>query len=241
MRNALLMRLLAGLSCLLLAACFDIREEVWIERNGAGRAELTYTLPESALLLTGGAAGLEKKVRELVAGQPPLTLDGVAVTVTDGQATVNVRLSTESMLSLLDLQKSDGFQELPQASAEIAGHFDVRLRGLDIDFARTVRVREALGLASLAIGAEDREARRLSYTVHLPKAAKEHNATAVADGGKTLVWESTLGDALEKPVITRFRATMPVPLWVWVAAAFLAGGIAVLLIRLWKKFRAALS
>lgn len=241
MRNDLLMRLLAGLACLFLAACFDIREEVWIERNGSGRAELNYTLPESALLLTGGAAGLEKKVRELVAGQPPLTLDGVTVTVMDGQATVNVRLSTESMLSLLDLQKTEDFQSLPEASAEIAGHFDVRLRGLDIDFTRTVRVREALGLASLAIGTEDREARRLSYTVHLPKAAKEHNATTVTDGGKTLIWEATLGEALKQPVITRFRATMPVPRWVWIAAVALAGGIAVLVVRLWKKFRAALS
>ena len=55
---AIFLRLLAAAACLLLAACFDIREEVWIERHGAGRAELCYTVPESALLLTGGAAGV---------------------------------------------------------------------------------------------------------------------------------------------------------------------------------------
>jgi hypothetical protein len=212
-------RLLAAAACLLVAACFDIREEVWIKRNGAGRAELRYTVPESALLLTGGEAGLERKIRELVATQPSLTLDAVAVTVKDEQAVVAVNVSTRSMLSLLDLKKSESFESLPEATADIAGHFDVRLKWLDLDFSRSIHVREALGLASLAVGAEDREQRRLTYIVHLPKAAKEHNATQVSDGGKTLIWDTSLGEAMKKPVVTRFRATMPVPRYAWAALA----------------------
>ena len=103
---AIFHRFLVLAACLTLAACFDIREEVWIERNGAGRAELRYTVPESALLLGGGAAGTEQKIRELIASQPSLILDGVAVEVKDERATVSVNVSTKSMLSLLDLKKS---------------------------------------------------------------------------------------------------------------------------------------
>lgn len=216
---AILHRLLVLAACLLLAACFDIREEVWIERNGAGRAELRYTVPESALVLGGGASGVENKVRELIATQPPLILDDVSVTVKDERATVAVKVSTKSMLSLLDLKKSESFQDLPDSTTNIAGHFDVRLRWLDLDFSRSIHVKEALGLASLAVGAEDRENRRLTYIIHLPKAAKENNATHVTDNGKTLTWDYTLGDAMKKPVVTRFRATMPVPRYAWAAGA----------------------
>jgi hypothetical protein len=216
---AIFHRFLVLAVCLLLGACFDIREEVWIGRNGAGRAELRYTVPESALLLGGGAAGTEKKIRDLIATQPSLILDGATVEVKDERATVTVKVSTKSMLSLLDLKKSDSFQNLPESTANIAGHFDVRLRWLDLDFSRSIHVKEALGLASLAVGAEDRENRRLTYIIHLPKAAKENNATQVTDGGKTLTWDCPLGEAMKKPVVTRFRASMPIPRYAWAAAA----------------------
>jgi hypothetical protein len=216
---AIFRRLIVLAACLLFASCFDIREEVWIERNGAGRAELRYTLPDSALVLGGGASGIEKKIRELIATQPSLILDGVSVDVKDDRATVSVKVSTKSMLSLLDLKKSDSFQNLPESAANIAGHFDVRLRWLDLDFSRSIHVKEALGIASLAVGADDRENRHLTYIIHLPKAAKENNATQVTDGGKTLTWDYTLGEAMKKPIITRFRASMPIPRYAWAAVA----------------------
>lgn len=236
---AILYRLLALAACLLLSACFDIREEVWIERNGAGRAELRYTVPESALFLTGGASGVERKIRELVATQPSLTLEGASVEVKDERATIRVQLSTKSMLSLLDLKKSESFQNLPEAATNIAGHFDVRLKWLDVDFTRSIHVREALGLASLAVGAEDRENRKLTYIIHLPKAAKEHNATLVTDDGRTLTWETPLGEAMKKPVVTRFRATMPVPRYAWAGGAGLLLAIGGLAVR-WRKMRRSL-
>ena len=228
------LRLFAAAACLLLAACFDVREEVWIHRDGSGRAELRYTVPDSALLLAGGSAALEEKIRALVATQPPLRLDGVQIAAWDGQAHVAVNISTESMLSLLDLKKSEDFDDLPESSAAIAGHFDVRLKWLDLDFSRSIHVREALGLASLAVGADDRANRRLTYIVHLPKAAKESNATELRDGGKTLVWDYTLGEAMKKPVVTRFRATMPIPRYAWAAVAVVLIAAAWMVLR-WRK------
>jgi hypothetical protein len=235
MRNFHLMRLLAALACLLAASCFDIREELWVAPDGSGRAELRYTAPESALLLLGGRAGLEKKIRELVATQPTLRLDAVEIRSEDDEVTLTVGISTESMLSLLELRESEEFKTLPSAGAEIAGHFDVRPRGPGVDFTRTIRPREALGLAALAVGREDRATRRLTYIVHLPVAAREHNADRIEDGGRTLVWDRTLGSALKAPVVTHFHATLPIPWWGWA----ILGALVLLLVLagrwLWRR------
>lgn len=234
---AILMRFLAGLACLMLSACFDIREEVWIRRDGSGSAELTYIVPGSATFLTGGTSGLETKIRTLVASQPKLRLDSVAVTEEDDRAKIAVKISTDSMFSLVDLKKSEGFKNLPASAVDLAGSFDVRMRGLTIDFARTVRVKEALGWAALGIGAEDRADRHLTYVVHLPTAAKESNATSVEDGGKTLTWDSTLGEALKGPVVTSFKARMPIPAVAWFAAGLIGLALIGLTLRIHRSRR----
>lgn len=234
---AIFARFLAALACLLLSSCFDIREEVWVHADGSGRAVLNYTLPESALLLAGGTSGIEARIRTLVATQPEIRLDAVEVSTGNDEAKIVVKLSTDSMLSLIDLQESEAFQQMPDAASNIAGTVVLKLKGLDIDFTRTVKVREALGLASLAIGGEERAKRSLEYIIHLPKAAKESNATTVADGGKTLVWKATLGEALKKPVVTRFRAAMPIPWFAHLAAGLLLLGIVALVLRFRRKRR----
>lgn len=224
---AISLRVVAACASLALSACFDIREEIHVQRDGSGRAALDYTIPRSALLLGGGKEGMEGKIRELVASQPKLRLDTVKVTEAGGdEARIEVGISTDSMLSLLDLQESEAFKELPSAAGKLAGHIDFRLRGLDLHFARTVEVREALGLAALAIGGEERAKRKLTYIVHLPSAASESNATSVADGGRTLIWESTLGEALRGPLVTRFRAALPIPWYAHAAGAALVAGLA---------------
>ncbi|HEY1121996.1 MAG TPA: hypothetical protein VGE67_10365 [Haloferula sp.] len=234
---AIIHRLLILTACLLLSACFDIHEEVWVEQDGSGRAELRYTVPESALRLNGGATGTEKKIRDLITAQPSLILDGVSIETQDKNATITVRVSTKSMLSLRKLKKSGSLKTLSESTADIVGHFDVGLRGLDVDFARTVQVGEALGLASFAIGSDERKNRRLTYIVHLPKAAKKNNATLVADGGKTLTWDYTLGDAIRSPINTSFRAAIPIPRYLWAMAAGVLALLVALTVWATKKIR----
>jgi hypothetical protein len=162
-----------------------------------------------------------------------LALDAVQVSVANERATVAANLSTRSVLSLLDLQQSEGFQALPNSATQLAGTFVVKPSGLDVDFSRTIHVREALGLASIAIGGEDRRQRKLTYIFHLPEAAMEHNATRVENDARTLVWEASLGEALKMPFTTRFRAPVPLPWYVHAAAAGLVIGI----LALWWKWR----
>jgi hypothetical protein len=189
------------------------------------------------LLLGGGSAGVEAKIRQLVATQPKLRLDEVRVTTRNDEARITVGISTDSMLALLDLQKTEDFKELPDAAQNIAGLLDVRLIGLDLDFTRTIKVREALGLASLAIGGEQRAKRKLEYIIHLPKVPKESNATSLENGGKTLRWTATLGEAIRTPLVTRFRMSLPIPWYAHAAAALLLLGIVALVLRIRRKRR----
>ncbi|WP_193213257.1 hypothetical protein [Luteolibacter marinus] len=228
-------RFAVAIVCLALCSCFDVREEIWIARNGSGRAELTYHVPSSALRLAGGSAGLEDRIRALIASEPKLRTDQVEVTEIGEDASIVVRISTDSMLSLLDLKDNEEFQSLPKSAGGIAGEINFKLRGLDVDFTRSVDVGGALGLASLAVGVEDRKNRHLTYIIHLPKAPRETNATSVRDGGKTLVWEATLGEALRRPIVTHFRAAMPIPWFVHAAAAFVLVCLAVLVRRRLKR------
>ena len=236
---AILIRLLAGLACLLACSCFDIREEVWISADGSGRAELTYVVPASAVKLAGGNEELEGKIRTAIARQHQLRLDGLQVSGEGDRVTVQVALSTDSVMSLRKLDDEGSMDDVPSAAVDLAGKFHVRMRGLDIDFTRTVRVKEALGLASLMIGREERRSRRIESILHLPVPVRESNATVIADGGKTLEWRSTLDDALKGPLVTRFKARMPVPKTVWFATALVVIAVAGLIwrIRIGKKNR----
>jgi hypothetical protein len=235
--HSFLIRILAGLlACLLLAGCFDIREELWVHRDGSGKAELTYVIPASALLLAGGEDGLEEKIRTMIASQPKLSLDALQIKEIETGVEVSATVSTKSMLSLLDLKKGEGARQLPGAALDIAGNFDVRLQGLDIDFTRTVKVKEALGMLSIGVGKEERETRRLVYILHLPVPPEESNAMKVEDGGKTLKWETTLGEAIKKPVVTSFRARMPIPTELWYSLALVIVALTAL-VRMVSKWR----
>ena len=236
----LFLRLSAGLlACLLLAGCFDIREEFWIHRDGSGKAELTYVIPSSAVMLAGGTEGIEEKIRTAIATQPKINLDALQVKETDAGVEISATVSTKSMLDLLDLKKGEGVRQLPGSAVDLAGDFDVRLRGLDIDFTRTVKVKEALGMMSIGVGKEERDTRRLVYILHLPVPPSSTFIAFDSIGGKTLRWESTLGEAIKKPVVTSFRARMPIPTAVWYAAGLLIVALTALGRKVWKWRKAA--
>ncbi len=225
----------AALLCLALAACFDIREEVWVRADGSGRAELRYAVPETAALLAGGPQGLERHIRELIESQPPLKLEKIEVISARGETRIAVDISTDSMLSLLDLKESESMRELPSAAEDLMGNFDVRIHGLDIDFTRMVRVKEALGLAALGVSREQREIRRLSYVIHLPKPPKESNAPRTENNGRTLIWDHSLNEAMQGPLSIRFRARMPLPRWVVPTFCAVAFAAVFASLRLWRR------
>ena len=228
----------ACLACLLLASCFDLREEIWVHDDGSGRMRFDYAFPSEALLVVGGSEGIESDIRRLFDAEPDLRLDELAIEPSGTDTRLRLIASTDSMLSLMDLKESEAFQSLPRASGDLAGSFEVKLRGLSLDARRTVDFQRALGLAALAIGQEQRERRQVTYILHLPEPALEHNASHTENDGRTLVWQHTLGEALAHPVVTEFRTRLPLPWWVWPLLALLVALPTVLLLR-WRKRRDA--
>lgn len=226
---------ITSLGCFFLNSCFDIREEIWIEADGSGRAKLEYVIPSSALGLAGGEQGLRQDVERLIDSEPNLHLDEFKVTAAGTNSIITLKTSTESMLSLIDMQDNEVAQSLPAAASGIAGAFDVKIDGLAVEFDRRIDLQQALGFASLAISGRQREQRQLHYIIHLPTVAGTHNATETADAGRTLIWNYTLGEALSSPINTSFRARIPIPWWVYAGAALLLALLVLALSKAWKR------
>lgn len=235
--HAIIYRILAGLFCFFLSACFEVHEEIWVHRDGSGRGEFTYTVPQSAIDLGGGQDEIEQKIRALIAKNPPLAIEHISFTTAPDETIVSVAISTSSLLALRKIADSNKGSDTASQFRRFAGDFDIQIAGLDIDFSRTINVRKALGLASFAVGGSDRKNRHLTYIVHLPNAAKSSNATSTEDEGRTLIWEKTLGDALKKPLTTHFHAAMPIPWWGYASLVILTVGIIALVWWVLKKCR----
>lgn len=233
-------RILSVLVGLALCSCLDIHEEVWIKPNGSGRAQLRYTVPEGPSILSGGASGVERLIREIIEEQEALTLERLEVVPANGELQIAVDLTTDSMLSLLDLKGSERFRDLPDSSVGVMGEFDVRVQGLTMEFTRTIRVDKALGLASIAISREEKSRRSLTYILHLPNPPKKANSDSTEDHGRTLVWKRSLGRALKDPVVIHFQGKMPLPRWIVPTVAAVAFLAALSALRLWRRLRGTL-
>jgi hypothetical protein len=227
---------ITSLGCLLLNSCFDVREEIWISPDGSGRAEMNYTIPSSAVTLAGGENGLRDQVQRIFDSEKALHLDEFVTTSSGGNTDIHIKASTTSMLSLVDMQENEVLRSLPEIASGFAGEFDVKLDGLAIDFDRRIDLQKTLGMASLVISGEQRQQREMTYIIHLPNKPESHNATKTSDGGHTLIWEYTLGDALSLPISTSFIVKIPIPWWAYVGVALLLIFIVWSLTKLFCRF-----
>lgn len=228
------LRLLALLASCLVASCIDGREEVWIHADGSGRAEVLYSLPAAAASFQGGETGVQRLIEGFLRDAPAIHSARCEVTTADDRLHIRVRAAFDSALDLQQISTSGSLSKLPAPATGLAGDVRVLRQGLGVDFSRTITAGEALpGFRFLP---ESRVAgHRLTYLIHLPAAASESNATRTEDDGRTLIWEIPLATALRGPVVTRFKAPVPVPLWV-VATGCGIGVLGVFLV--WKLFRA---
>jgi hypothetical protein len=101
----------------------------------------------------------------------------------------------------------------------------VRQDGRRVDFTRTVYPAKALPGSSF-LPAAQLDGRHLVYILHLPVAARESNATRVAAGGRTLIWEQPFKGGAVKQLELHFQAELPLP-WRLITGAL--GGFGLLL------------
>jgi hypothetical protein len=214
--RSVIIRMLAMGLALLLASCIDCREEYWLRADGGGRAALTYHLPLAATAIHGGESGLRKMVADFLGKTPEFSAAGCEVATIGDRVRVDIRVEFPSALALKKALGKDSLKGLPGPASALAGEIQAGLRGRTLEFSRRITASRALPGAAFMPGAAV-DGHRLTYIMHLPAVAGDSNATRILDGGRTLVWDLPLADALRGPVETRFRMPVPVP-WPWVAA-----------------------
>lgn len=211
---------LMAASCLLVS-CIDGYEEYWLEADGSGRAQIHYDVPAIITRNVGGADGISKMLDRFIQRTPSLTNTTRQVTLNSDRMTVDFNTSFKSMLGLIDAVRGDpalSAGDFKSVVSPLIGTLDIRQSGLRVDMTRVVCLSDALPGAGF-MPASQFEGRRMVYILHLPRAARESNATRTRDGGRTLIWDRALQDCLKKSTAIELSADMPLPRWVLPSAA----------------------
>lgn len=223
--NALRRRLALALTAIahvLLCSCIESHEEVWLEPDGSGRAEIRATLPAAVLAAKGGEKEVGAMIETALSSTKAFTRAHHEITTRGDRAEIRIEADFDSAMDLIEVTEGPSSAELPPAVKHMAGTLQVAIHGRTLDFKRTISPGKALPGAGL-LPASALDGGRLVTVVHLPAAAFDHNATRVENQGRTLVWEIPLAQAVRKPMVTRFRMDIPIP---W----HLVAGIAIPLI-----------
>lgn len=220
-----LLRCVLSIVMVLVVSCIDGHEEYWIRSDGSGRAEIRYQIPASLGGAYGGDAGIQQKIVEFL-GKTPAVSESACEVVTQGKiTTVRVHVGFDSVLDLSKIRASPELKNLPTAVSHLVGDIKVELRGRTLDFKRTADPGKALP-GSFFMPTSKFDGHRLVYTLHLPTPVRESNATRIEAGGRTLIWDVPLKNAVKSPVVSRFSMEIPIP---W-AALSVAGVLLVLVV-----------
>jgi hypothetical protein len=212
-----LVRLLVFLAACLLVSCIDGREELWLNADGSGRADVSYTLPAIAAKFQGGEEGVRKLLEKFLRDAPGLTSSSHEVITQGDRLKIRVRASFDSAMELKKISKSDPLEKLPSSANGLAGDVKISRQGRTLDFSRTISAGRALPGAAF-LPASQFENRRLTYILHLPEAPIESNAVRTEDGGRTLIWDYPLATAIKSPFTTSFKTKIPIPTWILASA-----------------------
>lgn len=230
-----LLRCLTLAAACLLVSCIDGREEIWIKPDGSGRAEFRYSLPAAAAKFHGGEAGVRRMIGDFLKATPQITISRLDVLTADGRLVVQLNTAFDSVLDLMKISgNSDAFNKLPSSASGLSGQVRLAFRGRSIDFSRTIAAGEALPGAAFLPDSQF-EGRRLCYIFHLPGPAIDTNATRIEDGGRTLIWDFPVAEAIRKPIRIKFTARIPIPLWAVAAVACLSAGAGWVILRLFRR------
>ena len=227
-----IVRSLTVISTCVMVSCIDGREEIWLNANGSGRADVRYSLPAAAARFQGGEAGVRRLIGEFLKKTPAIATSSFEVMTEQDRLKIHILATFDSALDLKEISKGAALEKLPSSATHLAGEMSVNLHGRTVDFARTIAPGKALP-GAVFLPTSQFQGRNLTYIIHLPAAASESNATRTADAGRTLVWDYPLAAAIQNPVTLRFKARIPIPPWLVVAGAAVVFLLAYFTVR-WK-------
>jgi len=227
-----IVRILTVVTACLLVSCIDGREEIWLNANGSGRADLSYSLPAAAAKFQGGEAGVRRLIGNFLKNSPAIATSSHEVLTDQDRLKIRVQATFNSALDLKEISKGASLEKLPSSANYLAGDIEVDIHGRTVDFSRTVAPGKALP-GAIFLPVSQFAGRNLTYIIHLPEAATESNASRVEDAGRTLVWDYPLATAIQRPFTLRFKAKIPIPSWAVASVAAVVLLLAYFAIR-WK-------
>ena len=199
------LRLLAVVLPVALSGCFSYQEEIWIDRDGSGRAEVDLFVADPSQKLRDF---MESSGQEL--GRPEMELpewtmpEGLLPTERQMRMEMGEKLESWEVIQKRgiririayrfdpgDAYESDAAPDAHEFEWESDGWFRHR-------FTRTIEGQKGLGLPNLPpgvlseLGRGDRPGFRYRSTVHFPGEISESNASSTE--GETAVWDLSILD-----------------------------------------------
>ncbi len=129
---------------------------------------------------------------------------------------VRVKIRFSSPAELAAMTSSVERKRAPASFEHLAGQFQIDRSFRTVDFTRIVSPGKALPVGLIPVS--QFKDRSLTYIVHLPVVPIESTATRTADAGRTLIWETPLTTAIREPINMHFKAKIPIPTWMILAA-----------------------
>ena len=217
---------------LCLASCFDSREEIWINADASGTAMITIRLPENIARLQGGAAKIEGALSDYFENTPAFTSHKIETSAQNQQLRIEIAISFDDAMDLIEATAPTALTALPSGTERFIAKTSVEFEKLNLVFKRRADLSGAIPGASFIPNAR-LEGHRLTTIIHLPNAAKTHNATVTQNQGRTLIWNTPLADALKHPVDNNFTMPLPIP---WLMVSLIAFALILLITALTHHF-----
>jgi|AntRauTorckE6833_2_1112554.scaffolds.fasta_scaffold10395_2 hypothetical protein len=210
---------------LFFGSCLDSHEEVWLNADASGTARITVQMPADVGNLHGGPAAIENKLIEYFDATPAFTSHSVETSTGDDRLKIEVAFTFADAMKLVDATDPESLKVLPAGIENFIPETAVDFEGLNLVFKRRTELFKVIPGA--VFFPKDRlEGHGLTTIVHLPKAARTHNATSTENNGKTLIWKTPLANAFAQPVDNNFTMPLPIP-WLTIAVS---GSLVILLV-----------
>lgn len=226
----------------LLNSCIEGEEEVWIEKDGSGRAQLEITAPTLLFQKFGGVEQVVADAKEGLAESTSISLDEIEFSSSGSKTSLRAAIHFDDARQLgTTLRAFRDPPSSPQKSDEeiLFGATSVQVKFPEIRYQRELDIRslvppEGKNPLTLSLLGDS----QITYKVHLPTKVKTHNADFISEDGQTIAWLIPVKDLLSSPQEMKFTAPIPkLALYLTLAVILLLSLIAVLLLLLSKRRR----
>ncbi len=211
--------LFACLAILLFSSCLDCHEEVWLNSDASGKAQVKISLPLQVAKIHGGANGIRVLVTDYLESTTAFTSYTVETAALGDQLKINVNMTFDNALNLVNVTTGPTYKNLPSAATDLIGNAKIEFQGTNLSFLRQINLTQTIP-GFVFIPRDQLKGHNLTTIIHLPKAAISHNAHTIEESGKTLIWTTPVASALREPINQSFIMQLPIP-WFTICFAVL--------------------